>query len=118
MPNPVVHFEIGCPDLEKSREFFRAVFGWEGEACGPYSASLPTGVDRGIEGFTTCLGHEPHQYVLVYIEVDDVTATLETITAHGGETMIPATKAPAGTFAWFKDPSGNMLGLWKPDEDA
>jgi integrase len=28
MPHPVVHFEIGCKDKEKTSAFYRQVFGW------------------------------------------------------------------------------------------
>jgi predicted enzyme related to lactoylglutathione lyase len=28
MAHPVVHFEIGCKDKEKTSEFYRRVFGW------------------------------------------------------------------------------------------
>jgi hypothetical protein len=113
MPNPVVHFDIGCPDLAQSKAFFESVFDWQTEAYGPFSFKLNTGERQGISGMTTSLGHEPKQYVMVYIEVDDVSATLAAIERHGGEIVIPETGAPNGKFAWFKDPSGNMLGLWK-----
>lgn len=112
MPNPVVHFEIGCPDLAVSRAFFRDVFGWQDSDYGPMSANLNTGEQGGINGFTTSLGHEPKQYVMVYIEVADIDQTLAAIAEKGGEVLIPKHEAPGGWFAWFKDPSGNMLGLW------
>lgn len=33
----------------------------------------------------------------------------------GGQVFIRETEAPgAGHFAWFGDPHGNTIGLWKP----
>jgi predicted enzyme related to lactoylglutathione lyase len=32
--NPVIHFEIHSPNLEKSLKFFRTVMGWELKAWG------------------------------------------------------------------------------------
>ncbi len=115
MGNPVVHFEIGCRDKDQSREFYEQVFGWKSQPYGPYSFKFDTGSPRGIQGFTTALGHEPHSYVLLYIEVDDVAAQLEKIKSHGGNVIVPETPVPnSGHFAWCSDPNGNLFGLWKP----
>jgi uncharacterized protein len=27
---------------------------------------------------------------------------------------VPPVAIPTGTFAWFADPEGNVVGLWKP----
>jgi len=113
MGKPVVHFEIGCPDKDKSRAFYEDVFGWTSEPYGPLSYRLNTGSDRGIQGLTTALGHEPHNYVMFYIEVDDIPAHLAEITAHGGKVIVPETPVPgSGRLAWCHDPSGNLFGLW------
>jgi predicted enzyme related to lactoylglutathione lyase len=32
----------------------------------------------------------------------------------GGKTLVPPVEIPTGTFAWFADPDGNTIGLWKP----
>jgi predicted enzyme related to lactoylglutathione lyase len=68
----------------------------------------------GIGGHINSLGHPPHQYVTFYILVDDLKASLDQITSLGGTTLIPPQEVPGmGWFAWFKDPEGNALGLWK-----
>ena len=114
MSNPVVHFEIGCRDREKTNAFFTRLFGWETTDYGPLSKRVDTGSSAGINGYMTALGHEPHNYVMVYVEVDDVSATLEKATELGGEVVVPETEIPGGGhFAWFKDIDGNMLGLLK-----
>lgn len=115
MPAPVVQFEIGCPDHEASREFYEALFGWKTQEYGPSSYRFDTGSPRGIQGFTTNLGHEPRRYVMVYVEVDDVPAYLAKAESLGGKTLIPETEVPGqGWFAWMTDPAGNRVGLWKP----
>ncbi len=115
MGKPVVHFEIGCRDSERSRAFYEAVFGWTSEAYGPSSFKLDTGSEQGINGFTTALGHEPHQYVMLYIEVDDIPGELSKIESHGGSVVVPTTEVPGGGhFAWCRDPNDNLFGLWKP----
>jgi predicted enzyme related to lactoylglutathione lyase len=32
----------------------------------------------------------------------------------GGKTIVPPIDLPTGSFAWFADIDGNVLGLWKP----
>lgn len=115
MPNPVVWFEIGCKELGPSREFYSAVFGWEFRDSGPTAELKRNEAEPGIGGHLNCLGHEPHNYAMFYIEVDDIAATLKAIEAQGGKTVVPPTPIPDGShFAWFADPGGTTLGLWKP----
>jgi predicted enzyme related to lactoylglutathione lyase len=37
MGKPVVHFEIGCRDSERTRAFYRQLFDWETDPYGPAS---------------------------------------------------------------------------------
>src|SRR5262245_14458261 len=111
MGKPVVHFEIGCRDRERTEKFFGELFGWDITRAGP--ASLISTGGAGINGHITSLGHEPHNYVTVYVEVDDIPAYLARAESMGGKTLVPPMEIPAGTFAWFADPDGNPIGLWK-----
>jgi uncharacterized protein len=113
MGAPVVHFEIGCRDSAKSQAFYRELFGWTMEAYGP-AAMINTGSKEGIMGHINCLGHEPHTYVTVYAQVEDLEASLAKVGKLGGKTIVPPTEVPGmGHFAWFQDPEGNCMGLWK-----
>ena len=110
MGQPVVHFEIGCRDREKTAQFFGELFGWTTQEMGQASM-IDTGAGSGINGHFTALGHEPYNYVTVYIEVDDVAAYLAKAEALGGKTLVPPVEIPQqGTFAWFTDPDGNTIG--------
>jgi len=112
MGQPVVHFEIGCRDSAKTADFFSRLFDWQMQAAGP-AAMINTGVATGIHGHISALGHEPHNYTIFYVQVDDVQAYLDKATALGGKTIVPPVQIPTGTFAWFADPEGNTIGLWK-----
>jgi predicted enzyme related to lactoylglutathione lyase len=112
MGQPVVHFEIGCRDQAKTEAFFADLFGWSIQRAGP--ASLIDTGGGGINGHITALGHEPHHYVTVYVQVDDLNASLRKAESLGGKTLVPPVEIPTGTFAWFADPDGNGIGLWKP----
>ena len=113
MGQPVVHFEIGCRDRGKTAAFFSQLFGWNTHEAGP-ATMIETGGSGGINGHITALGHEPHHYVTVYILVDDVKGYLDKAQKLGGKTVVPPVEIPTGTFAWFADPEGTTIGLWKP----
>ena len=93
--------------MAATKQFFTDVFAWQIDAANQVT---PGG---GISGHFTSLGHEPHQYVSFYIEVDDVSAYLSKVEANGGKKIVGPVDIPTGTFAWFQDPGGNTLGLWE-----
>jgi predicted enzyme related to lactoylglutathione lyase len=113
MGQPVVHFEIGCQDSTRTQEFFSSLFDWKISAMGP-AAMIDTAAGSGIQGHITALGHEPHHYVTVYVQVDDLQAYLTKAGSLGGKTLVPPVEIPTGWFAWLADPDGNVIGLWKP----
>ncbi|GGY53447.1 VOC family protein [Parvularcula lutaonensis] len=114
MANPVVRFDIGCKDRDRTVAFYRDVFGWSGHDTG-LSTEVSTG-EGGIDGAITALGHEPHNYVMVYMQVADCDAHCEKIKAAGGEIEVGPIDIPGdrGRFAWFKDPEGNRLAIFQP----
>ena len=112
MGNPVVHFEIGCKDKAATSAFYAKMFDWEIDA-GP-AGMIDTGSAEGIQGHVASLGHEPHQFTHFYVQVEDVAAALEKVKSLGGKMVVPPVEIPTGTFAWFADLEGNIVGLWKP----
>lgn len=112
MSHPVVHFEIGCKDKAATSAFYAQAFQWKIDE-GPMG-SIDTGSSQGIPGHIVALGHEPHQFTNFYVQTDDVAATLAHIESLGGKTVVPPVTIPTGVFAWFADPEGNVVGLWKP----
>jgi hypothetical protein len=111
MSNPVVHFEIGCQNKAATQQFYAKLFDWKMTEMGP-AVMIDTGAG-GIAGHITALGHEPHQFTHVYVSVDDPQATLDKVQELGGKTLVPPVEIPTGTFAWFADPEGNTVGIWK-----
>ena len=115
MSNPVVHFEILGADHEALQQYYRDLFGWK---ITQPSSDMPYGVvnaedqGKGIGGGVggTMPGGSPQ--VTVYVEVDDIQASLDRAGELGGETVVPVTTIPGMViFAQFKDPEGNIVGL-------
>jgi predicted enzyme related to lactoylglutathione lyase len=111
MGRPVIHFEIGCKDSAKTREFYSKLFDWQMNPMGAATMIAPEA--PGIGGHISALGHEPHHYTIFYVDVEDVAAYLKKAESMGGKTLIPPVEIPTGTFAWMQDPDGNTVGLWK-----
>src|SRR5262249_6813214 len=108
MGRPVIHFEIGCRDSAKTQAFYRDLFDWQITQPAP-AAVIDTGAGAGINGHITSLGHEPHNYVTVYVQVDDLQTYLDKAVALGGKTLVPPVPIPTGKFAWLADPDGNLI---------
>jgi predicted enzyme related to lactoylglutathione lyase len=97
--------------------FYETLFDWRSEPYGPHSARLNTEADRGIGGSITSLGHEPHNYVMLYVDLENILEYLTKAEAMGGKTVMPETNVPGGgRFAWLSDPDGNLVALWCPDD--
>jgi predicted enzyme related to lactoylglutathione lyase len=95
-------------DSEKSGQFFSSLFGWKIQPVGP-AAIIDTGAG-GINGHITALGHEPHNYVTIYVQVDELQEYLDKAVELGGKTLVPPVEIPTGSFAWLADPDGNVIG--------
>ena len=106
--NPVVHFEIGGTDVDRAATFYAALFGWT-IAEGP--ARMIDGA--GITGHLNALGHEPHNYTVVYVSVADIQAHLAKAETLGATRVVGPITIPAGQFAWLRDPTGTVVGLWQ-----
>jgi predicted enzyme related to lactoylglutathione lyase len=110
MPNPVVHFEIGCRDTARTQQLYRDLFDWEidpADTAGTISGA-------GLGGHIASLGHEPFNYTMFYVEVDDVAAHVAKAEGLGCTVVVEPKTFPRGTLAWISDPDGNTIGLWKP----
>jgi predicted enzyme related to lactoylglutathione lyase len=112
MPNPIIHFEIGCRDEAATATFYGAVFDWKLDPA-PTATTINTGSEPG--GHIDSLGHEPHTYTIFYVGVDDITATLNAAEANGGKRSVGPVEVPGGKFAWMLDPEGNTIGLFQSD---
>lgn len=110
MPARIVHFEIGCRDRKRSGAFYSKLFDWDlRDSQNEYGDQI---LGAGLAGHIVSLGHDPHNYVLVYAEVDDITSSISNAEAMGGEKMVGPLPIPGGRrFAWLKDPEGTVIGL-------
>lgn len=109
----ICYVEIPATDIQRSAEFYAKVFAWGIRQRGDGSTAFDDTVDE-ISG-TWVLGRPAATTpgLLIYIMVDNVAKTVEAVIANGGEIAQPiGVDAPEIT-ARFRDPAGNVIGLYQ-----
>lgn len=110
----VCYLQIPAADADASGRFYAEIFGWSlrrhengtlafddtiGEVSGMWVEGRPAGA--GPPG------------LIVDIMVDDAEQTVAAIIAHGGEIVQPIGGDPGEITALFRDPGGNILGIYQ-----
>ena len=109
----ICYIEIPATDIARSSDFYKQVFGWNIRTRGNRSVAFDD--TTGEVSGTWVLGRPPAATpgLLLYVMVDSVATTIDTIIANGGEIVQPiGADAPAIT-ARFRDPGGNVIGLYQ-----
>ncbi|HWB89733.1 MAG TPA: VOC family protein [Acidimicrobiia bacterium] len=123
MSGRLVHFEIPFEDSERARSFYSEAFGWDMNhlpemnytlvSTGPSGEQGPT--EPGfINGGMMSRDDSPTPGPILVVDVDDIDAALTKIGELGGETV--SGRVSVGDMGWsayFKDPEGNLMGLWQ-----
>jgi hypothetical protein len=109
----ICYVELPAVDVRQSAAFYTAVCGWGVRERGDGRLAFDDGVGQ-VSG-TWVVGRPPAAGpgLLVYVMVDDVAATLEKVRAHGGEVVQPIGADAPEITARFRDPAGNVLGLYQ-----
>ncbi|MDE3136300.1 MAG: VOC family protein [Acidobacteriota bacterium] len=109
----ICYIEIPATDVARSADFYHRAFGWNIRRRTDGSTAFDDGVGE-VSG-TWVLGRPPGSApgLMIYIMVDSVEATLEAIVANGGEIAQPIGVDAPEIAARFRDPAGNVLGLYQ-----
>jgi predicted enzyme related to lactoylglutathione lyase len=112
MANEVNYFEIGSPDPEGTRAFYGTLFDWQiGEPSMPAQYSM---VDEGRGGLWNTSAIGGATWAIFYVQVSDVTATIEQAQQLGATVAVPLIDNGDIEFAHLVDPLGNRFGVWRP----
>ena len=109
----ICYIEMPAVDVNASAEFYQSIFGWNIRTRGDGSVAFDDGVGE-VSG-TWVLHRKPMTEVglLVYIMVDSAAATIDRVTAKGGVIVQEIGGDAPEITARFKDPAGNILGLYQ-----
>ena len=113
----ISYLRIPTTDPHESASFYEHVFGWQvdvdrdepsfedgtGHVIGHFVADLPVAGEAGI---------------VPYVYVDRVDETLAKVVGRGGEVATPPYPEGDLRVARFKDPAGNVVGVWQEGSEA
>jgi predicted enzyme related to lactoylglutathione lyase len=109
----VSYLHIPSKEPSRTAAFYREVFNWKVRDSEAESPAFQDGTGHVI-------GHFVHEQAVAgdagirpYIYVEDVPATVERILANAGEVLRAPFAEGALTVAIFRDPAGNVLGVWQ-----
>jgi predicted enzyme related to lactoylglutathione lyase len=114
MSHEIVHVELAATDRKALSKFYANVFGWQVEDIDQLNYTTFKSGDGLGGGFNPVSKETPQGTTLVYIATDDVTESLKAVERAGGTILVPESEIPnTGKFGLFRDPQGNMVGLYK-----
>lgn len=109
----ICYVEMPAAEVARSAEFYNRVFGWKTRKRGDGSTAFDDAVGE-VSG-TWVVGRPPasNPGLMLYIMVDSVAGTLEAILANGGEIVQRSGPNAPEVTARFRDPAGNVIGLYQ-----
>ncbi len=112
MKGNICHVEIIGENVEQVSQFYGSLFGWTIDSSfGENYALFNTGREPG-GGLMTPRKNIPAG-IIVYVQVEDVEATLKKVEELGGKVVAEKNEIPnIGWYGLFKDPNENLIGLF------
>lgn len=109
----ICYIQIPASDIARSVEFYKNVFAWNIRQRDNGEFAFDDGVGQ-VSG-TWVLNRPPSTQpgLLIYVMVDSVAATMKLVIANGGEITQPIGADAPEVTARFRDPAGNILGLYQ-----
>ena len=109
----ICYVEIPAAEIERSAAFYELVFGWRIRRRDDGRTAFDDTTEEVSGAWVT--GRRPMEEpgLLIYIMVDDAEATVDAIVAHGGEIVQPIGADAPEITARFRDPGGNILGIYQ-----
>jgi predicted enzyme related to lactoylglutathione lyase len=109
----ISYLEIPAVDINRSAAFYEAVFGWlvHRRDSGRISFDDRSGTLIGRWESGRAVSSEPG--LLPFIYVDRIDEVVERIASQGGEVVKPTYPEGDLWVATFRDPAGNVMGVWQ-----
>jgi hypothetical protein len=108
------YLELPARDIDATKRFFAAVFGWVFEDYGPdYVAFANAGIDGGFYRADLPMSTANGSALIVFYS-DILEQTQAKIERHGGTISTAIFDFPGGRRFHFCDPNGNEFAVWSP----
>jgi predicted enzyme related to lactoylglutathione lyase len=109
----ICYMELPSRDVNESSDFYQRVFGWDVRRRGDGATAFDDGVGQVSGTWRTDRNPSVEIGILVHIMVDDMEVTIKKVKDHGGTIVQPVGMDAPEITAHFRDPSGNILGLYQ-----
>ena len=109
----ICYVELPAADVARSAGFYESALGWKTRKRGDGSTAFDDGVGEVSGAFVKGRPPMADVGILVYVMVDSVADTIEKVKAAGGEITQPLGADAPEITARFRDPGGNILGLYQ-----
>jgi len=114
----ICYVELPATDVSRSADFYAKVFGWQSRRRG--DGALAFDDTTGQVSGSWVVGRTPAVTpgLLLYVMVDSVGEACERVLAHGGSIVQPIGGDAPEITARFRDPGGNVIGLYQEPAQA
>jgi predicted enzyme related to lactoylglutathione lyase len=109
----ICYIEIPATDVKVSAEFYSRAFGWQTRRRGDGSTAFDDTVNEvsGSWVLGRPVANEPG--LMVYIMVASAAKAVEAIRSAGGEIVHHVDPDAREVVATFRDPAGNLIGIYQ-----
>jgi predicted enzyme related to lactoylglutathione lyase len=114
----ICYIEIPARDIRESAGFYERVFGWRIRQRGDGATAFDDSVGEVSGTWVTGRPPSTQPGLLFYIMVDSVADAIEAVRTHGGEIVQPIGADAPEITARFRDPGGNVIGLYQEPSGA
>jgi hypothetical protein len=109
----ICYIEIPTADVTRSAAFYAKVFGWRIRTRGDGATAFDDAAQEISGSWVLGRPSSSEAGLLIYVMVDNVAETVEHIVANGGVIVQPVGVDAPEITARFRDPGGNILGLYQ-----
>lgn len=109
----ICYIEIPATDVDRSATFYQRAFGWTIRQRGDGATAFDDTVNEVSGAWVLGRPAASEPGLMVYIMVADAAAAVDSVVAAGGEIVQPVDPNSPEVVATFRDPGGNVLGIYQ-----
>jgi predicted enzyme related to lactoylglutathione lyase len=109
----ICYIELPATDVKKSADFYHHVFGWNIRRRGDGATSFDDTVGEVSGAWVLNRRPAADLGMVVYIMVADAAVASKAVVDAGGEIVRPVDPGSHEIYAHFRDPAGNILGIYQ-----
>ena len=117
MPSPnngkICYVELPTTEIAVSANFYTSLFGWTIRTRGDGATAFDDATGQVSGSFSLDKKAVSDPGFILYIMVDDIRDTIARLPEFGGKIVNPLGFHPTESIAHFRDPGGNLLGLYQ-----